>query len=60
MGRLVNLESMSTEALLFNLKVLAEIETNKAFEAGDYTRETAFRYRAAVIREAIKRLEQEL
>lgn len=51
---------MSTEALLFNLEVLAEIETNKAFEAGDYIRETAFRYRAAVIREAIKRLEQEL
>lgn len=47
---------MSTDYLVFNLSILADLEEIQAEEAGDYTTEGAHRYRAAIIREAAKRL----
>jgi hypothetical protein len=49
---------MSLENLLFNLEALADLESIRAYESGDFTTETACYYREAVIREAMKRLEQ--
>lgn len=51
------LGKMSIDSLLFNLEILADLEEIQSQEAGDYKTDTAHRYRAAVIREAIVRLE---
>lgn len=51
------LGKMSIDYLIFNLETLADLEEIQSMEAGDYTTETAHKYREAVIREAIIRLE---
>lgn len=51
------LGKMSIDSLLFNLETLADLEELQAEESGDTMTEYAHRYREAVIREAIIRLE---
>lgn len=50
------LGSMPNDLLSFVLETIADLEELKAVESGNFIRESACRYREAVIREAVARL----
>jgi hypothetical protein len=56
----MTLSSISQEALIFNLEVLADLENNRAYLAKDYKSEKACLYRESILREAIRRLGEEV